>query len=243
MGVRREAARRRQQIEAAHKTGLAKGEVGIRDRKPVPTLTEFTKRDFLPFVESTFKAKAKTLRYYTNGVDRLLDYDALAGEKLDIINSDKISGYVAKRQRKGLQISSINRELQVLRRMFHLAQEWGKVEKVLPEVTMLPGERHRERVLSFEEEEQYLAKAKPLVRDVDTILLDCGLRPEERFRLRWENIKDGNLEIHFGKSGAARRRIPMTPRVSALLEMRKRRRLANRFSRPPPRAVTLNLPA
>ena len=127
--------------------------------------------------------------------------------------------------------------------MFHLAQEWGKVEKVLPKVTLLPGERHRERVLSFEEEEQYLAKAKPLVRDVDTILLDCGLRPEECFRLRWENIKDGNLEIHFGKSGAARRRIPMTPRVSALLEMRKRRRLANGFSRPPPRAVTLNLPA
>ncbi len=222
----RESTRQRnkrvaEQIEAAHKTGLAKGEVGIRDRKPVPTLTEFAQKDFLPFAESTFKAKAKTLRYYTNGVDRLLDYDALAGEKLDNINSDKISGYVAKRQRTGLQISSINRELQVLRRMFHLAQEWGKVEKVLPKVTMLPGERHRERVLSFEEEEQYLAKAKPLVRDVDTILLDCGLRPEECFRLSWENIRDGNLEIHFGKSGAARRRIPMTPRVSALLEMRK----------------------
>ena len=77
----RESTRQRnkrvaEQIEAAHKTGLAKGEVGIRDRKPVPTLAEFAKRDFLPFVESTFKAKVKTRRYYTNGVDRLLDYDA-----------------------------------------------------------------------------------------------------------------------------------------------------------------------
>ena len=150
-----------------------------------------------------------------------MDYDVLAGERIDNINSDKISGYVTKRQRRGLQISSINRELQVLRRMFHLFQEWGKVEKVLPKVTMLPGERHRERVLSPEEEELYLAEAKPLVRDVDTILLNCALRPEECFRLSWENIRDGNLEIHFGKSGSARRRIPMTPRVSALLEMRK----------------------
>ena len=128
-------------------------------------------------------------------------FDALAGEKLDNINSDKISGYVAKRQRRGLQISSINRELQVLRRMFHLAQEWGKVEKVLPKVTMLPGERHRERVLSFEEEQLYLAKAKPLVRDVDIVLLDCGLRPEECFRLSWENIRDGNLKSTLASPG------------------------------------------
>ena len=30
-----------EQMEAAHKTALAKGEVGIRDTKPVPTLQEF----------------------------------------------------------------------------------------------------------------------------------------------------------------------------------------------------------
>ncbi len=30
-----------QQMEAAHKTALAKGEVGIRERKPVPTLAGF----------------------------------------------------------------------------------------------------------------------------------------------------------------------------------------------------------
>ena len=78
-----------------------------------------------------------------------------------------------------------------------------------------------ERVLRFEEEERYLVKAKPLVRDVDIILLDCGLRPEECFRLRWENIKDGVFEIHFGKSSAARRRILMSQRVAGLLEMRK----------------------
>ncbi len=84
-----------------------------------------------------------------------------------------------------------------------------------------PGERHRERVLSFEEEERYLAVAQPLVRDVDIVLLDCGLRPEECFRLRWENVKNDCLEIHFGKSGAARRRIPMSQRVTALLEMRR----------------------
>ena len=35
-----------EQMEAAHKTSLAKGEVGIRDRKPVPTVAEFSERRF-----------------------------------------------------------------------------------------------------------------------------------------------------------------------------------------------------
>src|SRR5580700_10641567 len=85
-----------EQIEAAHKTSLAKGEVGIRDRKPVPTLRQFAENDFLPFVTSTFAAKIKTRFYYENGVKSLLGYDKLASEPIDAITSEKIAGYIAK---------------------------------------------------------------------------------------------------------------------------------------------------
>jgi integrase len=225
-----------EQMEAAHRTALAKGEVGIREKKQAPTLKDFAKNDFLPFVRSTFAAKSKTLAYYENGASRLLDFERLADERLDAITGERVAEYVAKRQaaegRRGmsLQVASLNRELQVLRRMFHLAEEWGKVEKALPNVKMLPGENHRERVLTSAEEdlffrgastkamEQYMDAA--LLRDVATILLDCGLRPEECFRLRRENIVDGVLEIQYGKTANARRRIPVTPRVQAVLEMR-----------------------
>ena len=210
-----------QQIEAAHKTALAKGEVGIRERKPIPSLADFAKRNFMPSVGSSFKAKPKTFSYYKNGVERLLEFEPLARERLDRITSEKILVYASKRQGDGLQTSSINRELQVLRRMFRLAQEWDIVDKAWPRVKMIPGERHRERVLSFDEEDQFLLKASTLTREVSTILLDCGLRPEECFRLRWANVTGDCLEIHFGKTGAARRRIPMTQRVAAVLEMRR----------------------
>jgi hypothetical protein len=50
-----------EQMEATHKTSLAKGEVGLRDRKPAPTLREFAEGDFLAFVRSAFAAKPKTL--------------------------------------------------------------------------------------------------------------------------------------------------------------------------------------
>jgi integrase len=60
-----------------------------------------------------------------------------------------------------------------------------------------------------------------LLRDVTTILLDCGLRPEESFRLRWQHVRDGGLNIPFGKTENARRRIPLKQRVAALLSMRR----------------------
>ena len=59
-----------------------------------------------------------------------------------------------------------------------------------------------------------------LLHDVTSILLNCGLRPEECFRLRPENVRDGRIEIHYGKTDNARRRIPMTPRVAAILDLR-----------------------
>src|ERR1043166_10173537 len=53
-----------EQMEAAHKTALAKGEVGIRERKVAPTLAEFAAGEFLAFIETRFAKKPKTLEYY-----------------------------------------------------------------------------------------------------------------------------------------------------------------------------------
>src|SRR5690348_1554366 len=70
-----------EQMEAAHRTALAKGELGIRDKKPLITLKDFADNDFLPFIRSTFAAKPKTLAYYENGANRLLAFERLAGER------------------------------------------------------------------------------------------------------------------------------------------------------------------
>lgn len=242
-----------EQMEAAHKTSLAKGEVGIRDREPAPTLRDFAKRDFLPYCQSTFVAKKNALSYYENGTARLLEYTRLSAVPLDSIRSEMIAGYARHRLDAGREIATVNRELQVLRRLFALATEWGRVERALPKVRMPPGEAHRETVLSTADEEAYLAAAASigvgrldankraltgikflkqgkvpippcdpfLLRDIATVLLDCGLRPEECFRHRWENIRDGALHVPFGKTANARRTIPLTDRATALIEMRR----------------------
>jgi integrase len=213
------------QMEAAHRTSLAKGEVGIREKKKAPTFGEFAEKQFLPWAESTFSAKRKTWLYYRNGVRRLKGYAPLFSLSLDDAKlGEKVFGYVAHRQAKGLQVASINRELQVLRRLLHLAAEWGFVEQI-PKIRMLSGERHREFVLSQEEEATYLAAASEPLVSVATTLADTGLRPEECYRLRWEfvtwvNGRYGTLMVTHGKTAAARRVLPMTPRVRAILESR-----------------------
>jgi len=61
-----------------------------------------------------------------------------------------------------------------------------------------------------------------LLRDATTILIDCGMRPEECFRLRWlDNIREGAIEIYRGKGKGSPRRIPCSPRVLSILEMRR----------------------
>ncbi len=212
------------QMEAAHRTSLAKGEVGIRERKQVPTLGTFAGSQFMPWAQATFAAKPKTWLWYRNGVRRLLAGREVAECNLDQIAGEHIAGYVARRQSEGLLVSSINRELQVLRGMLRLALEWGVVERVA-KVRMISGEQHREFVLTSEEEARYLAAAPEPLASIATVLADTGFRPEESYRMRWEavtwmNGRNGTILVTHGKTAAARRVIPMTPRVRALLEMR-----------------------
>src|SRR5579872_5501774 len=64
-------------MESAHRTSLAKGEVGLRERKPVPTLQQFITREFLPWAEATFKGKHKTFVWYRGGARRLNEFTPL----------------------------------------------------------------------------------------------------------------------------------------------------------------------
>ena len=111
--------------------------------------------------------------------------------------------------------------------MFHLAPVWGKVGKALPTVRMVPDENHRERVLAAEEETLHFAGAKSeamnqqmnasLLSDVATILLDCDFGPKSVFGC---GSRSGKVEIRYGKTDNARRRIPMTREFRRSWKMR-----------------------
>jgi integrase len=171
------------QMESAHRTSLAKGEVGIKEKKEIPNLVEFITERLEPWARSSTSSKT-WLDYYRPNLRTLKAYRPLASLKLDHITSETASDFAGWRQAQGLQVSSVNSSLQVLRRTLRLALEWGVIEKA-PKVKLLPGERHREHVVGPEEEAQYLSAAPELLAAVATVLFDTGIRPDECFRLRW----------------------------------------------------------
>jgi integrase len=210
------------QMESAHRTSLAKGEVGIREKKVAPTLKEFMEKQFEPWVKATFAERPRTRIWYIGGVRRLSDYAPIIRARLSEISPEMVRAYIAKRQSDGLNVTSVNRELQILRRILHLAVEWGATESTA-KIRMLPGEKRRERVVTSQEEVRYLAVAPEPLLSVATVLFDTGMRPDECYRLRWENItwdayRYGALLVTHGKTNAARRILPMTNRVRDVLQ-------------------------
>ena len=97
----------------------------------------------------------------------------------------------------------------------------GGLESV-PKLALLPGEHHRERVVTPDEELRYLGAATALLADVAMVLVDTAMRPDECHRLRWEEItwvngRNGSVLVEHGKTAATRRVLPMTLRVRATL--------------------------
>lgn len=216
-----------EQMEAAHRTRLAKGEVGIEDRQPAPTLKAFTPR----FLEAVRVQKgAKTANWYAGKLRPLLSGD-LAGRRLSEITEETISLYVqsrsSQRSRYGraFQPATINRELQTLRRLLRLAHEWKIVQRC-PRIRLLKGERQRDFVLSRQLEATYLAALPSPLSDVAVLLIDTGLRLGEALSLEWPQVhleplrgsSLGYISVAPEKAKSGKKRnVPLTPRAAEVL--------------------------
>src|SRR5215471_15055502 len=213
------------QIEAAHKTRLAKGEVGIAEPKKVPTLKESGPR-FQAEIKVHSAGKPRTVAFWDQKLQRLLEFIPLASSRLDKIDKALIAAYVRSRH-DDVAVATINRELATLRRILYLAHDWNEISAV-PRIKMLKGERSREFVLSRSQEKLYLKAAPQPLRDVALLLLETGLRLGEALALKWSDIeldaangkRLGYLFVRAGKSKNARRHVSLTPRAQEMLVAR-----------------------
>jgi integrase len=221
------------QIEAAHRVRLAKGEAGIIERPPAPTLTEFGPR-FESAIVTLCAEKPATISFYKEKLRRLLEDKKIAGARLSAIDEAVIDGYKQRRTRtasrygRPLSPASVNRELATLRRLLRLAQEWKILDRV-PRIRLLRGERNRDFVLSHTLQSKYLAAASQPLKDAALLILESGIRPGEAANLQWADVylqpavraKFGYIAIRHGKSKNAKRNLSLTAPAAALLKARK----------------------
>ena len=119
--------------------------------------------------------------------------------------------------------ATMNRELACLKALFnHAIKTDLPVRNPVSRVAFLPEQNEQTRVLSFDEQARYLAAATPMLRDVATLMLETGMRPEEVYRIQPENVNltGGFLFNPFGKTKAALRRVPLNTAARNILTRR-----------------------
>jgi integrase len=225
------------QIEAAFRTALAKGEVGITERKKAPGF-KAAMRSFLAWSEQQHKAHPATSRRYRVSSAALLGH--FGDQPIDRITSDDVERFKAarameyktvkgkekgqrKQTKKRIMPATVNRELACLKVLFnHAVKSDLAVRNPVSRVAFLTEQNEQTRVLSFDEQARYLAGATPMLRDIATLMLETGMRPEEVYRIQPENVNlaGGFLFNPFGKTKAARRRVPLTTTARNVLARR-----------------------
>jgi len=154
--------------ENEHKRALRLGEIHPNDPWPKPAASappvfrELAK-EFLQYAKTHTEPGTHT--FYDVCLSRLLTFAAIADAPLNRITGDLVSGYARyRREVAGNSVVTVNGDLRTLRRALNLAVEWGRLDRA-PVIHELPQRNGRDRVVSFEEEARYLAKASENLRD------------------------------------------------------------------------------
>lgn len=217
------------QIEAAHRTSLAKGEVGIRDKKPVPTLEAF-KNTFVEWVRAT-KDNKRTQEFYEACYERLLDFKPLARATLDRIDEPLIEQF-KQNVLSDVSRTTCNRYLSTLRKALRHAQRKLKLLDKLPVIELYGkdegAERECEFVFTTEQYQSWLNAAREPMRSASILAHDGGICRGELLSLKRDciHLKEsadergfwGTIAIRRGLKRAARRRdIPIGEAMAVVL--------------------------
>jgi integrase len=147
--------------------------------------------------------------------------------KLDLraITPLDLETYRAKRLEAGIKKSTSNRELALLKRMFHLAADWGYSSENPVTKVKLFSERDnlKERVLTAEEEVRLLAHCAPHLWPIVVFALNTGMRRGEILGLRWDQIDAPCRSVRVTRTKGGRDRIvPLNDAAAGVVKAQRK---------------------
>jgi integrase len=181
------------QIESAFRTALAKGEVGITKRKTAPSFSA-AMQEFLSWSEQQHKAHPRThRRYMISSRALLLFFKDVRVDQITVADVEKFkiqrAGQKGKRTKRVIRPATVNRELACLKAVFNFLIKGDLVVRnPVSKLKFLEEDNEQVRVVSYDEQRRYLAAAPPTLADVAVLMLETGMRPDEVYRIRAENV-------------------------------------------------------
>jgi len=226
---------RGQQVrESAHTTDEEKARKFLRKKTKKANTSEFVN----PAVERLMVADLAELvltDYRLNERRSLVDVarhvrqltTAFDGERALDLTSNRIAAYAAQRRDEGYAPASVNQELQVIRRMFTLAIQAGKLTPAhRPHVARLAVENAREGFLEPAPFATLRAALPAWLADAAAFAYLTGWRKGEIATLTWADVTlrvDGGtirLRAAYSKNKKGRL-VPLTGEILALLQHRR----------------------
>lgn len=158
------------------------------------------------YLEDYMKINRRNFRPDTYRLQTLCDY--FKNVDLRIITPLDIERFRASRLKRGNSKSTVNRYLQLLKRMFNLAIEEGYLEENVIRKVKLFSEKDnlKERILTEDEERKLMDNCTETLKPIIAIALNTGMRRAEILNLTWSQIdfEARKIKVEKTKSGKVR---------------------------------------
>lgn len=226
-------------VEAAALTELSKGNALVGRSARTPTLREFSDR-FLAWSNNSHALSSSSKRFYRYG-KRLLLFTRLAEMPMDriapeVVECTQFCRPVVDRKTRTLTAEVVpcspiyvNQALRTLKAMLGKAVDW-EVLRIRPRIHTLKV-KGRDRLIDHDTEIRLQSQLEAPTKHrrhnrmrkqawlVMVILQDTGMRPDEVFPMRIENIywDQGRIWVPEGKTDNSRRFVGMSTRMAKML--------------------------
>jgi excisionase family DNA binding protein len=208
----REGRRKREVVKGAQNRGeavaaLQKKVAGIFDQAyhPKRNLEPVTFGEFADkYIEDYAKPKKRSWRTDKGYIEKSMK-KFFRGRLLSEINPLDLERFIKARLKEGVTQTTVNRGLQILRRMFNLAIDWGfAAENPMRKVRLFSEKNNlKERILARDEETRLLESSSEHLKPIIITALNSGLRRNEILGLRWTDVdfKGRTIQVKRSKGG------------------------------------------
>jgi integrase len=196
-----------QQIFDARRGEIANGKFDLL--KKAPQLEAWAKR-YLESVEHQ-----NTRRRYSSSRQNLIAFFG-GQQRLDHISASRIEEFKRARREAGVKGATLNRDLWFLAQILKQAERERYIARSPFDLTRFflneSRERRKPHILTWEEQENLLAVARPRIRVLTVVGVETGMRTGEMLHLKWADVDFLNdlIQLRQSKTASGIRSVPLS---------------------------------